>query len=72
MPGKKMPPNSTSVRSQAVGFGLGQGLNVFEPADIADAILMIALKLHCVLKKVKTPPWAEKCRPKLEVSVHRR
>ena len=38
MPGKKMPPNNRSVRSQVVGFGSGQGLNVFETAGIADAM----------------------------------
>jgi len=52
-----------------VDFGSGQGLNVFETAGIAgyseDSAGGCAVrleKMHCVLKKVKTPPWAKRCR----------
>jgi hypothetical protein len=44
----------TSVRSQMVDFGSGQGLNVFETAVIAGYFEDF--------KKVKTPPWAKRCR----------
>jgi hypothetical protein len=45
---------STSVRPQMVDFDSGQGLNIFETAGIAG--------YSEDFKKVKTPPWAKRCR----------
>ncbi|MCP3890510.1 MAG: hypothetical protein GY702_16800 [Desulfobulbaceae bacterium] len=58
----------TSVRPQMVDFGSGQGVINFETAVIAgyfeDSAEGCALRLenrHCVLKRAKTQPWAERC-----------
>jgi hypothetical protein len=53
-----------------VDFGSGQGLSDFETAgiagyseDSAEKGCAVRLeKLHYVLKRAKTPPWAERCR----------
>jgi hypothetical protein len=44
----------TSVRPQMVDFGSEQGLSDFETAGIAGYFEDF--------KKVKTPPWAKRCR----------
>jgi hypothetical protein len=51
---KDAASNHAGWRSEAVGFGSGQGLSVFETAGI--------LAYSEDLKKAKTRPWAKRCR----------